>query len=200
VTPRRMHVPPKATRHAFSAALVLIGVLALYNQVLAPHLGYLHAMQRFGAVVDRVAEERDRISSTLDAKVSQWHALQHELTGLDEGVFTADDAKAFVRGLLPLVEETGCVVVLADFAGPGKADRVEEPNQPVVIEASHVNLVVRGQVDTLSLLLQRLGDHRPKIWIDSCQCDFAEGGARQAECSLALTLYAAQDRLEPAGK
>ena len=52
---------------------------------------------------------------------------------LDEGVFTADQAKTFVRSLLPLVEETGCVVVRADFAGDAKTQRLEEPNLPVVI-------------------------------------------------------------------
>ena len=49
---------PKATRNASSAALLAIGVLALYNWVLAPHVGYLHAVQRLGPVVDRVTEEK----------------------------------------------------------------------------------------------------------------------------------------------
>lgn len=196
----RIRMYPKAARNASSAALVIIGVLAMYSWVLSPHVGYLHAMQRFGSVVDRVAEEKDRICSTLDVKVSQWKTVQQELAELDQGVFTAEGAKAFVRGLLPLVEETGGVVVLADFTGNGKTNRIEEPNAPMVIDVSHLSLIALGQPDQVSALLQRLGDNRPRIWIDSCQCDFSDGDSGQVECNLVLTLYAVENRKEPSGR
>jgi hypothetical protein len=189
---------PKAARNVSSAALLAIGVLALYNWVLAPHVGYLHAVQRLGPVMGRVTEERERISSTLDGKVGQWRALQRDRAELDEGVFTVDGAKTFVRGLLPLVEETGCAVVRADFSPDAKRQQLGEPNLPVVIEVSQMNLDVRGQCDQVSVLLQRLRDSRPHAWIDSCQCDFSGGDAGQVECHLVLTLYILVDRKEPA--
>jgi len=194
----RLRRYPKAVRNGSSAALILTGVLALYNWVLAPHLGCLHAMQKFGAVIGQVAEEKERICSTLDLKVHQWHTLQRESTELDAGVFTADQARTFARGLLPLVEETGCVVVLADFPGKGKPERTEDPNGPVVIEACHLNLTAVGQPEQVSALLQRLGDHRPRIWVDSCQLDFPDGNPRRMECHLALTLYTIKNRTAPA--
>jgi hypothetical protein len=194
----RIRMYPRATRNASSAALIIIGVLAMYNWVLAPHLGYLHAIQKFESVVDRVVEERDRVCSTLDTKVGQWHTLQRELAELDDGVFTADQAKAFVRGLLPLVEETGCVVVLADFAGNKKTARIEDPNQTLVIEVSHLNLDTVGRPEQISALLQWLRDHRPRICVDSCQVDFSDGDSGRIECNLALTLYTVGNREVPA--
>jgi hypothetical protein len=185
---------PKGARNAFSAALVGIGVLALYNWVLAPHVGCLHAMQQWGSALQRVAEERDRICSTLDAKVSRWKALQGEAAELGQGVFTVEGARVFVRDLLPLVEATGCAVVLADFTGKGKAERRDEPNAPVALEASPLHLVASGTPDRVSALLQRLVDHRPRVWIDSCQCDFSEGQTEAVECSLVLTLYTIRQR------
>jgi hypothetical protein len=194
----RLQVSANTVRNGSSGALILIGVLTLYNWVLAPHLGCLHAKQRLGAVVGQVAQEKDRICSTLDEKVSQWHTLQREATERDEGVLTADQAKTFGRGLPRLVEEAGCTVLLADFAPKGKAERTEDPNGPVVIAASHLNLSVAGQPEQISLLLRRLGDHRPRIWVDSCQLDDADGKAGRMECSLTLTLYTVEDRKEPA--
>ena len=113
-------------------------------------------------------------------------------------MLTAEQAKTFVRGLLPLVEETGCRVVLADFAAKGKPERTEDPNGPMVIEASHLNLAAVGQPEQVSALLQRLGDYRPRIWVDSCQLDFADGNSRRMECNLTLTLYTMGNRKEPA--
>jgi hypothetical protein len=189
---------PKAARHASSAALLALGVLALYNWVLAPHVGYLHAVQRLGPVVGRVTEERERICSTLEGKVGQWRTLQRDKAELDEGVFTVEQAKAFVRGLLPLVEETGCAVMRADFNPDTRTQRLDEPNLPVVMEVSRMNLDVLGQPDQVSALLQRLRDSRPRAWIDSCQCNFSGGEAGQVECNLALALYTIVDRREPA--
>lgn len=194
----RIRRHPKAARNASSAALLAIGVLALYNWVLAPHIGYLHAVQRLAPVVGRVTEERERICSTLDGKVSQWRTLQQDKAKLDEGVFTGEQAKAFVRGLLPLVEETGCAVIRADFSPDAKTQRLDEPNLPMVIEVSRMTLDVLGRLDQVSALLQRLRDSRPRAWIDSCQCDFSGGEAGQVECNLALALYTIVDRQEPA--
>jgi hypothetical protein len=148
--------------------------------------------------VGRVTEERERICSTLDGKVSQWRTLQQDKAKLDEGVFTVEQAKAFVRGLLPLVEETGCAVIRADFSPDAKTQRLDEPNLPMVIEVSRMTLDVLGQLDQVSALLQRLRDSRPRAWIDSCQCDFSGGEAGQVECNLALALYTIVDRQEPA--
>jgi hypothetical protein len=196
----RLRKYPKATRSVSSAALIVIGVLALYNWVLAPHLGYLHAMQKYGVVVDCVTQEKNRIADTLEAKVSQWHTLQRELAELENGVFTADQAKAFARSLLPLVEETGCAVVTADFAGAGKTTRVEDPNQTVVIEISHLSLDALGQSEQVSALLARLRDTRPRISIDSCRFDFPDGGSGSMECHLAMTMYALGNRRAPGGE
>ncbi len=200
---------PKAARNASSAALLIVGVVALYNWVLAPHVGYLRAVQRLEPVVGRVTYERERICSTLDRKVSQWRNLQQAKAELDEGVFTVEQAKAFSRGLLPLVEETGCAVLRADFkpdprTGPPNAEfrigdptqRLDEPNLPVVIEVSRMSLDVLGQRDQVSALLQQLRDRRPRAWIDSCQCDFSGGDASPVECNLTFALYVIIDRQE----
>ncbi len=193
----RMH--PQAVRHASSAAVIILGAIALYNWALAPHVGYLQAMQRLEAVVGSVAEEKDRIDGTLEAKVGQWRSLQQELAKLEEGVFPAQEAQTFLQGLLPLVEETGCTVVVADFAGHDKTTPIEEPNVPLVVDMFHPSLVVSGGADQVVALLQRLRDHRPRVWVDSCQCDFSGAGAAQVECSLVLALYAAEDRHKSSG-
>lgn len=195
----RRRTYPKMTRTASSAALVLIGVLALYRWVLAPHVHYLHAMQSLQTTVASVAEEKDRICEMLEAKRRDRQDLQQELDALEAGVFTPGGGRTWLRGLLPAVEETGCTVVLADFAGDGRKRRIEDPNAPLAVEISHLSLVVSGRPDQVVALLQRLGNHRPRVWIDACQCDFSPGEAGPVECSLTLTLYTACPREESTG-
>lgn len=194
-----MRTYPKMTRTASSAALVLIGVLALYNWVLGPHVRYLRAIQRLETAVASVAEEKDRICEMLEAKRRDRRGLEQELAELEAGVFTVGGARTWLRSLLPAVEETGCAVLLADFAGDAKKRRIEDPNAPLAVEVSHLSLMVSGEPDQVMALLQRLEDQRPRAWIDCCQCDFPPGGAGPVECSLALTLYTACPRKELTG-
>ncbi len=195
----RIRTHPQAVRHASSIAVIIIGAVALYNWVLAPHVGYLHAMQRLEAAVGSIAEEKDRVGGTLEAKIGQWRSLRQELAELEEGVFTPQEAQAFLHGLLPLVEETGCTVVVADLAGHDKTAPIAEPNVPLVVDMFRPSLVVSGRADQVLALLQRLRDHRPRVWIDSCQCDFPDAGAGPLECSLGLALYATENRYRSGG-
>ncbi len=193
----RIRTHPQAVRHASSAAVIIMGAIALYNWVLAPHVGYLHAMQKLEAAVSSIDEEKDRVGGTLEAKTSQWRSLRQELAELEEGVFTIQEAQAFLRGLLPLVEETGCTVVVADLAGHDRTAPIEEPNVPLVVDVFHPSLVVSGGADQILVLLQRLRGHRPRVWIDSCQCDFSD--AEPLGCSLVLALYATEHRYKSGG-
>ena len=191
---------PQAVRGGSSAALLLVGVLVAYGWILAPHLNCLHAMQKLEVAVGRVSEEKERIAGTLEAKVRQRHALQEELAQCQQGVFPADQARTFLRSLLPLVEETGCTVVTADFIGKDRPVRIEDPNGPLVIEADPVSLEVEGPSERIQALLQRLRDHRPKIWVDSCQVDFPAQDSGPLACHLALTFYTVTNRNGPAGE
>jgi hypothetical protein len=187
-------------RHASSAALLLIGALALYNWVLSPHVGYLHAMQRLEPVVERVAEEKSRICGTVDGKLRDLRTLQRERAAVDNALFTPDQAQAFARGLLPLVAVTGCDVVRADFTDRGRTVPSPDPNAPVSIVVSPLSLEVSGQPAQITAVLERMRDHRPKVWIDSCRIDFPEARAGPLACHLVLTLYVVeQKRSRPAG-
>ncbi len=195
----RIRTHPRVVRHASSAAVIVIGAIALYNWVLASHVGYLHAMQKLEAAVGSIAEEKDRVGGTLKAKIGQWRSLRQELAELEDGVFTTQEAQAFLRGLLLLVEETGCTVVVADLAGHDKTTPIEEPNAPLVVDVFRPSLAVSGGADQILTLLQRLRDHRPRVWIDSCQCDFSDAEEGPLECSLGLALYATENRYPSGG-
>ena len=203
----RLRRCPRAARDTSSVALLIIGLLALYSWVLAPHVGYLHALERFESAVTRVSEERDRISDSLDTKVAQWRSLQREMADFEEGLFPAQEAQTFVRGLLPFVEETGCAVLLADYAGGGRVEPVgegfpdavscvggPEPNAPVALAVSHLDLAASGTPEQVMTLLERMENHRPRVWVDSCRFDFPHGYSGRIECHLVLTLYVAAPR------
>ena len=180
----------KRGRYALTAAPFVIGVAALYNWVVSPHVGYLHAMQRLEPVMDRMADELGAVSGCLDEKLATMRALRGELAMLQEGLFTREESKAFFHDLQVFVEETGCVMTKVDFTRDKITKGTEDPNVPVVVEACRADLTVAGQYEQVVALLRTLRERPRKVWIDSCRLDLVEPRSGRLECQLGLTLYA----------
>lgn len=172
-----------------AAAPLIIGAVALYNWTISPHVGYLHAMQRLQPVMGRMAEELDAIHGTLEEKRSTMRSLQRDLGRTRDGLFTPEESTAFLRSLQALAESTGCTMVGADFTVEEEADRISDPNTPVIAKASHVDLTVTGSYEPIVLLLQTLRERRQKVWVDSCNLNLADPRRGRLECQLGLTIY-----------
>ena len=177
----------KTKRYASSGALLVVGALALGHWLLSPHLGYLHAVERLEPIVAHMAEERERICDARDAKLEEVERLRSELVAAGDQFFTESQTEVFVRGLLPLIEATGCTVVAADFTGGGDAIAAPDANEPLGVVANTADVTVLGQHNQIAVLLERLQTHQPKVWIDACRVTSVGRGAVQLECDLALT-------------
>lgn len=186
-----------STRKLLSAALIVIGAVAMYGWTVAPHVGYLRAVQRLKPAVAEMAAEKHRICGTLDAKRLKLRTVQQELARVREQVFTREQARVFLRDLQPLVEQTGCGLVVADFTGGDDAGQAREPRKPAAARASHVSLTVQGQYDQLVALVERLRSNRQKVWVDSCHIERFPARPGQLRCRLALTMYTLLDPGEP---
>jgi hypothetical protein len=196
VSPKRITALGKSTGGIVSAALVVIAVIAVYDWMVSPHLGYLNAMQRLQPVVDEVAGERDRLCQILGSSRQRLRALQEELAEVRGRLFSREESKAFVPILQSLVEDAGCVLLLAAFTDRNDTTPARGSDQPAAVKASHVSLTVLGQYEQVIALLERVQDSQPKIWVDSCRLELSDAGSGQLCCQLALTAYALGEQRE----
>jgi len=196
VSPDRTNTLSRSRRNALSAALIVIGAVAMYNWTVRPHVGYLRAVQRLEPVVSEIAVEKDRVRATLQPKLLKLRTLQQELAKVHEEFFTCEGSKAFVHDLQSLVEGTGCTVLVAAFTGDDSR-QVREPDKAVGVQASHVSLTVQGQYDQIVALLERQRNSRQKVWVDSCRMERSGTAAGQLKCQLALTTYTVLEPGEP---
>lgn len=177
-----------------SIALIVIGAAAMYNWVLSPQVGYLRAVQRYQPVVDEMAEETGRIGGMLNAKRQQLRALQQELSGIRDSLFTREEAKIFLGSLQSFVEQTGCKVAVMDFASDSRTEQPPGSGEAGPVATSRVNLSIVGQYDQIVMLLDRLQNNRRKVWVDSCALTLSDLRSGRLECKLVLITHALSDR------
>lgn len=186
-------------RNALSIALIVVGAAAMYNWILSPHVGYLHAVQRYQPIVDQMARKTGVIGKTLDKKHQRLRSMQTELAGIRESLFTCVEAKMFLGGLQPFVEQTGCTVIAADFTSgsDGQTGKPRESKERPPATAFPVGLTVAGQYDQIITLLERLQTNPKKMWVDSCDLKLSDLRSGRLECRLSLTLYALSEKEGP---
>lgn len=177
-------------RCALGAAPFVIGAVALYNWVVSPHIGYLRAMQRLEPVMDRMAEELGTASEGLSDKLATLRTLRSRLDKTREGLFAVDESTAFLRDLQALVETTGCVMIAADFTRDEESPEDDDPNAPVLLEASHADLTVTGSYNQIVSLLRTLRERTQRVWVDSCDLNLVDPRNGRLECRFGLTIYA----------
>lgn len=176
-------------RYAVAATPFVIAAVALYNWVISPHVGYLHAMQRLEPVMGRMAETVDTVAGSLDEKLAKMRALRGELRQVEEGLFRPEESKSFFHDLQTLVETTGCVMTEAAFTQGRDDKRSEDPNAVAIVEAAHADMTVAGSYEEIVSLLQALQQVRRKTWVDSCHMTLADPRSGRLECRLSLTIY-----------
>jgi hypothetical protein len=65
----------RSSKNAVFAALVAIGAITLYNQIVTPHVNYLRAAQRYESVIDELARKNQTINNNVTAKKKELEEL-----------------------------------------------------------------------------------------------------------------------------
>ena len=69
-----------ASRNAMLAAFVLVGVIAAYNWIIAPHRNYLLAAQRRESVKDDLIKKNQAVRDNVKTKTNQLERLQKQFS------------------------------------------------------------------------------------------------------------------------
>ena len=178
-----------SARRATSAALLLVGLIAMLRWMVWPHVGYLQAVQRLEPVVEEMAGANDRIRRMLGPRLRERRALQRELDGIRAGLFTPAGGPAFLHDLPSWVERAGCTLLAAHFTTEGGAARDGAPDPPDALTACRANVTVAGRHEQIIALLAGLQNHRPRVWVDACRLEASPPRSERLKCELAMTIY-----------
>jgi hypothetical protein len=222
VLPEAHKMVGRSARNALPGALLLVGIIAMYHWVVAPHVAYLRAVERLAPAVERMAVENDRLRRTLGPSLRHLQRVRQEQADIQAGLFTGGGCTAFIRALPSRVEQSGCLVVVADFTGGSEPRRIRAAGPEAAFSTRHVGMTVRGTMDQIAAVLDWLQENRPRVWVDAFRMErvaagpgpmgngrarpapapeaeqFSASGADLFQCQMVLTLYTRPDPA-PAG-
>lgn len=187
----------RPAKTAMFAALVLIGTVAFYNWIVAPHRNYLLAAQQYELAVGGLERKNQTIRDDLKAKKSRLEKLQEKFRQTNLRLFDPVEAGRFFTDIQRKSEEAGCIVSLLTFSTGSLTSEEERLKSNQYITRQQAILSVLGYYENIMALMNKLQDGPKKVCIDSVGINTDDHGAVYGrfanrpylECEMTVTIY-----------
>ncbi|MGD2095588.1 MAG: hypothetical protein PVH77_11325 [Phycisphaerales bacterium] len=187
----------RTSKNAFSASLIVIAVLAIYNWVIVPRTTYLLAAQQYESVMDSVIKKNKTISSRVKVKRKELQELREQSSQLYSTLFSPDKAGEFFSDLQAISEETGCIVysvnLVTNKQNPKKDGQLRDN---LGLETKSAVLSVVGVYKNITKLIERLQSRTQKVWIDSINLRALRQNSDRLRCDITITICIITDEEE----
>ncbi|MHC4585477.1 MAG: hypothetical protein ACYS3N_13170 [Planctomycetota bacterium] len=182
----------RSTRHAVSASLIVIALLAMYSWLVAPHVAYLSVVQGYESVTAGLVNKNKIINSKVKVRRKKLQELQEKSAQLQSTLFTSDKAREFFSDLQAISEQTGCMVQSLNMIKINPKEKQSENNSGIVTRSAALSVV--GLYKDIPRLIQRLQARTQKVWIDSIKVLTVEYNSDQPRCDITITICEIQDK------
>jgi hypothetical protein len=182
------------SRGAITAALILIAAVAMYNWMVAPHVNYLFAVQRYEPVVGSIAREKEIITKALERNKVKVQELTDELTSARNSLFSSAEAKIFFGNIEAFAKETDCTLQSLSFTTRDRGIAFVQSQDTLHIVARSASLSFTGSYDNIIALLNKLQNRLQKVWIDSIRLQIFDIQSAKLKCDTTVTIYVVQDK------
>jgi Tfp pilus assembly protein PilO len=179
----------RSSKNAVFAALVAIGAITLYNQIVTPHVNYLRAAQRYESVIDELARKNQTINNNVTAKKKELEELQEKFEHFRIKLFDPVKAKEFFSDMQAMAEVTNCVIYSLNFSPTDSTLEAGKLETGSHITADHATLSVVGSYRDIVALANKLQDRSRQVWIDSVSIEPVGSNADQLRCDIVVTIY-----------
>ncbi len=183
-----------SSRNAITTALIFIAAVAMYNWMVAPHVNYLFAVQRYEAVVDNIAHEKEIIIKALERNKANLQQLTDQLTSVRNSFFTPAEAKTFFSNLEAIAKDTDCILQSLNFTKQDRGVAFKRSQDDLHISAESATLSFIGSYDNIIAFLNKLQNRIQKVWIGSIRLRIFDIQSAKLKCDTTITIYVVQDK------
>lgn len=187
----------KSTRSSKNVALVtliLIGVIAVYNWLVAPHRNYLLAAQKYESTVGNLAKKNHIIAKKVKNKTKELDRLQEKFRQAHARVFDSTEARRLFSDIPAFTQEAGCVVDSLEFLSGGLESKKKQPGKNSGINTQRAKLSVLGSYGGIAVLMNKLQERDEQVRIDSVTVKPIRRGSSRLKCDMTIAINVIQNK------
>ena len=176
------------------AALVLMGAIAIYNRVVAPHANYLLAAQRYESVANKLIRKNQAIIDNVKIKKKEVEGLEEKLEQMRTNFFEPIEAKEFFSDIEVMSEGANCTISSLDVSQTRSALKAERSGARGYTTANHATLSVVGSYRNIVVLMNKLQGSPRQVWINSVSIKPISDSSEQLKCDISIVIYTTEKK------
>ena len=173
--------------------LVLIWALAMYSWIVAPHVDYLRAVQKYEPVLDDIAREKDELQDMVVRRRETLDEINRQFDDLSDSLFTYVQARELPQELGASSEQYHCRVTTVDLSDE-PVSIFEGKIGDRSIDAMEAQVSVVGDYNGLTAFIRRVQGRDRKIWIHALTMSVLDDKGGRLACDMAMTIYVIQEK------
>jgi len=191
VIPSYLKKIKQSSTNAVFTALVMIGTIAMYGWIVAPHVAYLKAVQEYEPILDSVVREKVHLQKLLANRRKILHDWNEKFMEISDLLFTEDQVRELFSALDVIAYKYGCTVSKVDRLSEPPVKVIGEKGDSTVVESQFSSLRMIGPYNGIVDFIQGLQDNKYKIWIKSLEIHPVEpsSGSDQLVCTISIMIY-----------
>jgi len=184
----------RSSRNAFCAAIIIIAVIAVYSQIVAPHVTYLFALRQYKSALDRTAAKRSVIENKVKINKKKLEELNGQFARFQNTLFVPQEAEEFFGNLRTLSLKTNCSIYSLDFIASAASPEDRQAEEASDIAAERAMLSVAGVYDNVIKLVESFQMQPRKVWIESLKMESLNDDSPQIKCDINIKIYSMRDK------
>ena len=182
----------RTSRIGFSAAIIGIMTIAVYNWLVSPHAQLLQAAQQYEIVMGDKARKNKILKSNEKASRQEVEKLRAELAGARAGLFTPVEVNRFFSDIEIICYEANCIARSMTFLGNVDKLSVSIGDNKVVV-ANSAAVGFAGSYGDIINFLAKLTNRTQKVLIRSLKILSSDDETNLLECELMITVCIVHD-------
>lgn len=191
---KRLKNTTDSQRIAFLATLVLIGTIAVYNWIVAPHRNYLHAAQKYESTMNSLTKKSEIININLKTSNNELSKLQEQFNDNLKLFFKPEEARDFFSGIKVVTEKAGCIMNSLTFSSVNSTARKNKLKTDNYVTERGAQLSVMGGYSNIENLMNQLQNGSKYVRIDSIRISSDKENPGYLKCDTNITIYEIQGK------
>jgi hypothetical protein len=181
------------SRAALTAAIALIVLIGSYNWLIAPHVQYLEAAQKYADEVGRFTSKSKVLEGKLKIKQIEIERLSEQVCEKKKQFFTPAGAQQFLSSLEMFANEANCIITSLNQHYDELDTEKAKALAAAGIRANRAAVSLTGGYPSILKFLAKLLDRPNAILINSLSISVRPDNSANLDCSLTLTIYVIED-------
>jgi len=184
-----------SSRLAVFAAFIVIVAVALYNWIVAPHVTYLRAVQKYQPVVEHVAQQKASLKDLLNNRRKMLEDLESQFGQIRPLLYTYEQARQLFGDLEAMALEHKCTMTtVVDHGSNRPTTIVGDEQESLLAEVVNTSVTIMGDYDNIVAFIGRLQGQQRKIWIRSLVIDPTGPDAVSLQCRIDISIYVVKEK------